>query len=151
MGATGNFVFRKSDGSADRSRAFGIAGGVRLDSNPPRESGLDRHGQDDIMVSVHSEEGKDIIFQFKLVGRNQDKMSIKAYDPNVPSKGKVQVVTDRPSLDAVINNPNTSATDKSNAMRIRDMMNRTRSGIKESSLTQIANNLKANKNRKGRK
>jgi len=78
-------------------------------------------------------------------------MGITAYDPNVPSRGKTSVSADRPSLDSVINNPKSSAADRQNAMKIRDMMQRTDSGVKESSLGKIANELKKKARKKGQK
>lgn len=128
-------------------RTFGIRDARQLqDSNVPN-AGFSAHDKNDIIISASSDEGKDIVFQFKL-GRN-DIMKITAYDPNVPSKGKTSVNADRPSLDSVINNPKSSVTDKQNAMKIRDMMQRTKSGVKESSLGKIANELKK-RERKGR-
>lgn len=128
---------------------FGIRGARRIEeSNAPRNSDFTKRG-DSIVISANSDEGKDIVFQFKL-GRN-DSMKITAYDPNVPSKGRTSVNADRPSLDSVINNPRTSAEDKRNAMKIRDMFQRTTSGVKESSLGRIANELKKKARRKGRR
>ena len=148
MGATGT-------GSGVRSKqpsgeqTFGIRNARRLeDGANPAGSGF-KAGDNNIVISAKSDEGKDIVFQFKL-GR-QDKMLITAYDPNVPSKGKTSVSADRPSLDSVINNPKSSAEDKRNAMKIRDMFQRTDSGIKESSLGRIANELKKKKLKKAGK
>lgn len=148
MGATG------ADGSRLRikifgDRAFGIRGARELeDGANPKGSGFTAT-RDNIIISADSDEGKDIVFQFKL-GKN-DKMNITAYDPNIPTKGRTSVNADRPSLDSVINNPKSSADDKRNAMKIRDMFQRTTSGIKESSLGRIANELKKRKRKGGRK
>ena len=148
MGATG------ADSSRLRikifgDRAFGIRGARELeDGANPKGSGFTAT-RDNIIISADSDEGKDIVFQFKL-GKN-DKMNITAYDPNIPTKGRTSVNADRPSLDSVINNPKSSADDKRNAMKIRDMFQRTTSGIKESSLGRIANELKKRKRKGGRK
>ena len=148
MGATG------ADSSRLRikifgDRAFGIRGARELeDGANPKGSGFTAT-RDNIVISADSDEGKDIVFQFKL-GKN-DKMNITAYDPNIPTKGRTSVNADRPSLDSVINNPRSSADDKRNAMKIRDMFQRTTSGIKESSLGRIANELKKRKRKGGRK
>lgn len=148
MGATG------ADSSRLRikifgDRAFGIRGARELeDGANPKGSGFTAN-RDNIIISADSDEGKDIVFQFKL-GKN-DKMNITAYDPNIPTKGRTSVNADRPSLDSVINNPKSSADDKRNAMKIRDMFQRTTSGIKESSLGRIANELKKRKRKGGRK
>lgn len=148
MGATG------ADSSRLRikifgDRAFGIRGARELeDGANPKGSGFTAT-RDNIVISADSDEGKDIVFQFKL-GKN-DKMNITAYDPNIPTKGRTSVNADRPSLDSVINNPKSSADDKRNAMKIRDMFQRTTSGIKESSLGRIANELKKRKRKGGRK
>ena len=148
MGATG------ADSSRLRikifgDRAFGIRGARELeDGANPKGSGFTAT-RDNIVISADSDEGKDIVFQFKL-GKN-DKMNITAYDPNIPTKGRTSVNADRPSLDSVINNPKSSVDDKRNAMKIRDMFQRTTSGIKESSLGRIANELKKRKRKGGRK
>lgn len=144
MGSTGLGGIRsKFD---PQTSTFGIKDARQLQDSNVRDAGLSEHGKNDIIIAAASDEGKDIIFQFKL-GRN-DTMKITAYDPNVPSKGKTSVNADRPSLDSVINNPKASSSDKQNAMKIRDMMQRTKSDVKESSLGRIANELKKRKNKK---
>ena len=111
-------------------------------------AGKTDQGKNDIRISVSTDEDKDIIFQFKLVDGGKN-MSIRAYDPNIPSKGITEVKTSSPSLSAVMNDPNATATEKSNALKIRDMMNRSKRGITESSLAKIANDLQKKQN-KGR-
>ena len=144
MGATGASGTRTR---VSEDRVFGIRNARKLDDNAnPAGARFDNSG-DRIVISANSDEGKDIVFQFKL-GRN-DTMKITAYDPNVPSRGKTSVNAERPSLDSVINNPKSSAEDKRNAMKIRDMFQRTDSGIKESSLGRIANELKKKKRKRG--
>ena len=128
-------------------RVFGIRGARRLDEGKVPEGARFSKGGDSIIISADSDEGKDIVFQFKL-GKN-DTMKITAFDPNVPSRGKTSVNADRPSLDSVINNPKSTATDRQNAMKIRDMMQRTDSGVKESSLGKIANELKKRARKRG--
>lgn len=147
MGATGSGSGIRDSGERGSS-VFGIRGARQLEEGAnPKGSGFTASGNS-IVISANSDEGKDIVFQFKL-GKN-DTMKITAYDPNVPSKGRTSVNADRPSLDSVINNPKSSADDKRNAMKIRDMMQRTESGIKESSLGRIANELKKRKLRSGK-
>jgi len=148
MGATGASG-SELRGSRESSNVFGIKGARRLEDNANPKGAKFSQSGDNIVVSAHSDEGKDIVFQFKL-GRN-DTMKITAYDPNVPSRGKTSVSAERPSLDSVITNPRASADDKRNAMKIRDMMQRTDSGVKESSLGRIANELKKKARKKGRK
>lgn len=139
MGATGAGSGIRN-GKASGEQVFGMRNARRLeDGANPKGSGFTAKG-DNIVIAAHSDEGKDIVFQFKLV--KDDKMKITAYDPNVPSKGRVSVSAERPSLDSVINSSKASADDKRNAMKIRDMFQRTDSGIKESSLGRIANELK---------
>lgn len=146
MGATGTGSGIRNGGTSGE-RAFGIRNARDIsDGKVPKNSGIST-GKDAIVISAKSDEGKDIVFQFKL-GRN-DTMKITAYDPNVPSKGRTSVSAERPSLDAVINSNKSSADDKRNAMKIRDMMQRTESGVKESSLGRIANELKKKKLKKG--
>ncbi len=147
MGATGTGSGVR--GSQDNSnRPFGIRGARQLaDGANPKGSGFKADGNN-IVIAANSDEGKDIIFQFKLV--RGDKMKITAYDPNIPSKGRTSVSAERPSLDSVIQNPKSSADDKRNAMKIRDMFQRTESGVKESSLGRIANELKKRKLRSGK-
>lgn len=144
MGATGASGTRTR---VSEDRVFGIRNARKLDDNAnPVGARFDTSG-DRIVISANSDEGKDIVFQFKL-GRN-DTMKITAYDPNVPSRGKTSVSAERPSLDSVINNPKSTAEDRQNAMKIRDMFQRTDSGIKESSLGRIANELKKKKRKRG--
>lgn len=147
MGATGasGGRLRKIFGS---ERAFGIRGAREIEGGRIPDGARFTKGADSIVISANSDEGKDIVFQFKL-GKN-DTMKITAYDPNVPSRGKTSVSADKPSLDSVINNPKSSAEDKRDAMKIRDMFQRTESGIKESSLGRIANELKKKARKKGR-
>lgn len=148
MGATGASI-GKLRGSRNAGSIFGIKGARELEEGAnPKGAGF-RAAKDNIVISARSDEGKDIVFQFKL-GKN-DTMKITAYDPNVPSKGRTSVSADRPSLDAVITSPKATATDKQNALKIRDMMQRTDSGIKESSLGRIANELKKKARKKGQK
>lgn len=125
---------------------YGVLSARKLKDGNIEGAGFNANDKESITLSVNSDEGKDIVFQFKL-GRN-DTMKITAYDPNVPSKGKTSVNADRPSLDSVINNPKSSPTEKNDAMKIRDMMQRTKSGIKESSLGKIANELKKKRSKK---
>ena len=148
MGATGTGSGIRQ-GRVKVDQVFGIRNARRIEEGRlPKGAGFTT-GQDVIVISANSDEGKDIVFQFKL-GKN-DTMKITAYDPNVPSKGHTSVNAERPSLDSVINNPKSSSEDKQNAMKIRDMFQRTDSGIKESSLGRIANELKKKKLKKGRK
>ena len=148
MGATGSGSGVRT-GQGTGNQVFGIRNARKLeDGANPAGSGFKADGNN-IVISAHSDEGKDIVFQFKLL--KNDKMKITAYDPNVPSKGKVSVSADRPSLDSVINSSKASTDDKRNAMKIRDMFQRTDSGIKESSLGRIANELKKRKLRRGNK
>ena len=146
MGATGAGSGIRN-GISQLAGVFGIRGSRQLEEGTNVRGAGFNVTKDSIVVSADSDEGKDIIFQFKL-GKN-DKMNITAYDPNVPSKGRTSVNADRPSLDAVINSPKSSSADKQNALKIRDMFQRTTSGIKESSLGKIANELKKRKLRKG--
>lgn len=147
MGATGEGSGLRNGESS--SGVFGIRNAREIEGGKiPAKAGFSKEGNS-IIVSANSDEGKDIVFQFKL-GRG-DTMKITAYDPNVPSKGRTSVSAERPSLDSVINNPKSSNSDKQNAMKIRDMMQRTESGIKESSLGRIANELKKKALKKGRK
>ena len=148
MGATGSGSGIR-EGRTKTDQVFGIRNARQIEEGKlPKGAGFTT-GPDAIVISASSDEGKDIVFQFKL-GRN-DTMKITAYDPNVPSKGRTSVNAERPSLDSVIQNPKSSADDKRNAMKIRDMFQRTDSGIKESSLGRIANELKKKKLKKGRK
>lgn len=144
MGSTGAGGIRKK--FDPNTSTFGIKDARQLESSNIPGAGLSEHGKNDIIIAANSDEGKDIIFQFKL-GRN-DSLKITAFDPNVPSKGKTTVNADRPSLDSVINNPKSSSEEKRGAMKIRDMMQRTTSDVKESSLGKIANELKKRKNRR---
>ena len=148
MGATGaSGGLRRLLGA--RGGIFGIKGARQIEEGRlPQGAGFSKQG-DSIIISANSDEGKDIVFQFKL-GRN-DTMKITAYDPNVPSKGRTSVNAERPSLDSVINNPKSSADDKRNALKIRDMFQRTDNGIKESSLGKIANELKKKARKKGQR
>ena len=147
MGATGaGGTVRRILGVSNR--VFGIKNARQLDDSAnPKDARFSTSGSN-IVISAKSDEGKDIVFQFKLL--KGDKMGITAYDPNIPNRGKVSVSAERPSLDSVISNPKSSSTDKQNAMKIRDMMQRTDSGIKESSLGRIANELKKKARKKGR-
>ena len=146
MGATGAGGSGLKRGEGFES-AFGIRSARQLeDSANPKGARFTTSGSN-IVIAAHSDEGKDIVFQFKLL--KNGKMGITAYDPNVPSRGKTSVSADRPSLDSVITNPKASADDKRNAMKIRDMMQRTDSGVKESNLGRIANELKKKARKKG--
>lgn len=151
MGATG-LKFGRVGANRGIHRTYGIYGARKLTEPAPKESGFKDQGKNDIRISVATDEEKDIIFQFKLVDGGKN-MSIRAYDPNVPSKGVTEVKTSSPSLSSVMNDPSASAEDKANAMKIRDMMNRSKKGITESSLAKIANDLqkKQNKDRTARR
>lgn len=142
MGATGGLFGRKRRTKKSED-IFGVRGAERFESAAPKQANFDKPGAGRIQLRVPSDEGKDIIFQFKLTREN--KLSIIGYDPNVPSRGKVRVLADRPSLDSVINSPKASAADKANAQRLRDMFTRTKNGVKESSLASIANALQREK------
>ena len=147
MGATGASSSGVRQGRTREDRVFGIRNARRLDDNAnPAGAKFSKDGTN-IVIAANSDEGKDIVFQFKLL--KNDKMKITAYDPNIPNRGKVSVSAERPSLDAVLANPKSSTEDKRNAMLIRDMFQRTDSGIKESSLGRIANELKKKKRKRG--
>ena len=133
-----------------KTKIFGIKGARRVNDKVPREAEFKDQGKNDIVLAVSSEEEKDIIFQFKLT-KTGNEMIIRAYDPNVPSKGVTEVKTSTPSLDSVLNDPKASPTEKSGALKIRDMMNRSKSGIKETSLARIANELKKKRTKGGKK
>ena len=147
MGATGASGNGVRSGSTPANNVFGMRNARRLEEGTTISGAGFKPTNDTITIAANSDEGKDIVFQFKLL--KNDKMKITAYDPNVPSKGKVSVSAERPSLDAVISNPRATSTDKQNAMKIRDMFQRTDSGIKESSLGRIANELKKKKRKRG--
>ena len=147
MGATGASGSGVKRGDTSQS-TFGLRDARRLNDSANPKGAKFATGGENIVIAANSDEGKDIVFQFKLL--KNDKMGITAYDPNIPNRGKVSVSADRPSLDSVINNPKASSSDKQNAMKIRDMFQRTESGIKESSLGRIANELKKRKLRKPR-
>ena len=147
MGATGASGSGVRHARTREDRVFGIRNARQLEEGTKIKDAGFTPGKDDITIAAHSDEGKDIVFQFKLL--KGDKMKITAYDPNVPSKGRVSVSAERPSLDAVISNPKSTSVDKQNAMKIRDMVQRTDSGIKESSLGRIANELKKKKRKRG--
>lgn len=149
MGATGASGGGLRRGAPPADIVFGIRDARRLEDTANPANARFSTGGENIVVAARADEGKDIVFQFKLL--KGGKMGITAYDPNVPSRGKVSVSADRPSLDSVISSPRASAEDKQNAMKIRDMMQRTDSGIKESSLGRIANELKKKARKKGRK
>ena len=148
MGATA--LANRKMYSNPETKIFGIKFARRMQEKAPREAEFKDQGKDDIVLAVQSEEEKDIIFQFKLTKKG-DEMIIRAYDPNVPSRGVTEVRTSEPSLNSVLNDPNATASDKSGALKIRDMMNRSKSGIKESSLARIANELKKKRAKGGRK
>lgn len=148
MGATA-LANRKMYSNPD-TKIFGIKFARRMQEKAPREAEFRDQGKDDIVVSVQSNEEKDIIFQFKL-NKSGDEMIIRAYDPNIPTKSTTEVKTSSPSLNSVINDPKSSPSEKSGALKIRDMMNRSKSGIKESSLARIANELKKKKAKGGRR
>ena len=148
MGATA--LANRKRYSDEKTMIYGIRGARRLEGTAPREAEFKDQGKDDVRIALSSEEDKDIIFQFKL-NKSGDEMIIRAYDPNVPSRGVTEVKTSQPSLDSVLNDPNASPSDKSGALRIRDMMNRSKSGIKESSLARIANDLKKKRTKGGKK
>lgn len=148
MGATA--LANRKRYSDEKTKIFGIRGAYRLQEPVKGDSGFKDQGKDDIRIALASDEEKDIVFQFKLT-KDGSEMIIRAYDPNVPSKGVTEVKTSKPSLDAVMSDPKASPTEKSGAMKIRDMMNRSKSGIKESSLARIANELKKKKAKGGRK
>ena len=148
MGATA--LANRKVYSDEKTKIFGIRGAHRLQEPVKGDSGFKDQGKDDIRIALASDEEKDIVFQFKL-SKDGSEMIIRAYDPNVPSKGVTEVRSSKPSLDAVMNDPKASQQDKQGAMKIRDMMNRSKSGIKESSLAKIANELKKKKAKGGRK
>lgn len=148
MGATA--LANRKVYSDEKTRIFGIKGAHRLQEPVSREAGFKDQGKDDIRIALASEEDKDIVFQFKLT-KDGSEMIIRAYDPNVPSKGTTEVRASKPSLDSVINDPKASPEDKSGALKIRDMMNRSKSGIKESSLTKIADELRKKRTKGGKK
>ena len=148
MGATA--LANRKVYSDEKTKIFGIRGAHRLQEPVKGDSGFKDQGKDDIRLSLATDEEKDIVFQFKL-SKDGSEMIIRAYDPNVPSRGVTEVRSSKPSLDAVMNDPKASQQDKQGAMKIRDMMNRSKSGIKESSLAKIANELKKKKAKGGRK
>ena len=109
MGATGASG-EVRQGRVASENTFGIRNARQLEEGTSIKGAGFKPGGDSITISAHSNEGKDIVFQFKLL--KGDKMKITAYDPNVPSKGRISVSADRPSLDAVMTNPKSSVSDK---------------------------------------
>lgn len=148
MGATA--LANRKHRTSQSTSVFGIGNARKLTDKAPREADFRDQGKDDIRIAVASEEEKDIIFQFKL-SKDGSEMIIRAYDPNIPTKSATEVKTSSPSLNSVINDPNASPSDKSGALKIRDMMNRSKSGIKESSLARIANELEKKRAKGGRR
>jgi len=149
MGATA-LLNRAKYSHGPIASAFGIRNARQLQSKVDREADFRDQGKDDVRISLQTDEEKDIVFQFRLT-KDGSQMIIRAYDPNVPSKGVTEVKTSKPSLDSVLNNPGATASDKAGALKIRDMMNRSKSGIKESSLVRIANELQKKRNKGGKK
>jgi len=144
MGSTGAGIFKTSNKGAFDVREIGIRGAVNFTGRLPAESDMEQPGNSKLTFRIQSSDNKDIIFQFKLLSNNE--MSIRAYDPNIPSKGKVAVSVKTPSLDSAINSSDRKT--RINAQKIRSMMNKS-AKIDESMLSQIANRLKMAKNRKG--
>lgn len=140
MGATG-LRMSKSRTDSENLKAFGIVGARKMFETAPREAGFSNQGQNDVRISVATDEEKDIVFQFKLIKGGKE-MSIRAYDPNIPDKGVAEVHTNKPDLTSVISDPNATANDVRAAQKILTMMNRSKKGIKNSSLVRIANELK---------
>lgn len=144
MGSTGSGILKSSNRSALAGETFGIRGAKDYSGKIPASSGLEKTGPNKITLRVPSSDRQDIIFQFKLIDGNKN-LSIRAYDPNQPSKGKVSVTVSAPSLDTVIKTGD--KTEKANALKIRDMMTKS-SAISEAQLGQIAQRLKMNKKKR---
>lgn len=138
MGSTG--IDRASARGGISIDELGVKGGKIFDGNLPKSAGFDKHSANDIQIKIPRQGGKDIVFQFKLL--NNGKLSIIAYDPNVPEKGKVRITTDSPNLNQAIQK---GGTDKANALIIRDLMTKSKS-VDESNLPQIINALRRKKN-----
>lgn len=142
MGSTG----RRTSGKPSTS-VFDVKDAKRTELSGLETQGIPTPTKQDIQLKVGSREGKDIIFQFRLTKDNE--MSIRAYDPNEPSRAKVSVTTKDASLDSVIKSADSTKEEKTNARKIKEMINQTTSGITQSSLKKIANELIMNKNKKG--
>lgn len=140
MGSTGA---RSIGGSDTKIEDLGLGKPAKIfDGNLPKDAGFDKHSANDIQVKVPVQKGKDIVFQFKLLGTG--KLSIIAWDPNVPEKGRVRITTASPDLNQAIQK---GGSDKANALIIRDLMNKSKA-VNESNLPSIVNELKRRKNGK---
>lgn len=140
MGLTG-LLHRKRDGLRMEYSAYGISGARKLQGTLGRESGFKDEGKEDVRLALPSEEEQDIYFQFKLADRGES-LIIRAFDPNVPDKAVTEVKSHKPDLTTVAMDPNATSQDIYNAQRILNMMNKSKSGVKNSSLEKIVNELR---------
>lgn len=124
-------------------KIFGISYAIRFHNSAPREANFDKASEDTIQMVVASNEGEDVLLQFKLT-RN-DALQIKGYDPNIPTNAKVVVDSVYPSVDVVIANGNTMA-ERASAQRLKEIMGRTMGGVSIESMSRLANELKKRKN-----
>ena len=138
MGATA--LANKARYYDKKTMIFGIKSGKRVTDNVGREAGFKDQGKEDVVISVETDEDKDIVFQFKLK-KGGKQMLIRAYDPNIKDKATTEVNVKNPDLTKVQNDPDATARDRTEAQKILAMMNRSKHGIKNSSLARIANHL----------
>lgn len=144
MGAT----FRNASGKRQTWRKedefiFGINYATQIHSVAPREANFNRPSKDNIQLAIASYEGEDILLQFRL--SRQDNLQILAYDPNSRMAGRIIINSENPSIDAIINNRLASPDIKYEATKVRDIIDRTYSGISKNSLIKLSEYLKRRK------
>lgn len=144
MGAT----FRNASGKRKtwinpKEYIFGINYAVRTEKMAPREANFNRPSENNIQMTIASYEGEDVLFQFRLTRDNN--LQILAYDPNAHISGRVIINSENPSIDAIIYNKLATQGIKNDAQNVKDIIDKTYSGIRRSSLLRLIDYLKRRK------
>ena len=147
MGATymRNEGLRRNTVGKFEDMIYGIAYAVRFNNSAPREANFDKPGDGVIQMTVATLEGQNVLLQFKLT--RGDNLQIKGYDPMIPANAKVVVDSVYPSVDSVIRNGRTMA-ERADAQRLKNIFNKTLSGVSTESLSRLANSLKQRRDRR---
>lgn len=144
MGAT----FRNASGKRQTWRKedefiFGINYAVQVHTMAPREANFNRPNADNIQLTIASYEGEDIMVQFRL--SRQDNLQILAYDPNSRMAGKVIVNSENPSIDAIIESQFVTPDIKYEAIKVKNILDKSYGTIRRDSIIKLAEYLKRRK------
>lgn len=135
MGSTAGRVRGGAEDYRDTKGTFGVVDARRTEYADLGASPSTFARSKTIQLAVRTGRDTDIVFTFKLGGPKNDTLVVTAFDKENNDKCTVRMNAKNPTLDRGA---------KGNVSMMRQMLNKTTSGISEASFNQISQQLQAN-------